>query len=79
MSDPFKRPGDTLKSLFFGVIALVIVVNVLGAAVEPYLPLIGMTVAGVVIVLVLGIGIVATIAVIRYLSGRFGGRGTFNG
>jgi len=51
----------------------------MGIAIQPYLGWIGRTAALVIIVILIGAAVVAVMAIIKYMSGRFGGGGTFNG
>lgn len=68
-----------LQASFITLIVAVIGIQLLGAAVQPYLGWIGRTAALVIIVLLIGAAAVAVAAIIKYVSGRFGGGGTFNG
>lgn len=68
-----------LQGAFVTLVVAVIGIQLMGIAIQPYLGWIGRTAALVIIVLLIGAAVVAVMAIIKHMSGRFGGGGTFNG
>lgn len=78
-NDPLRHPGQTLVNIGIGLVGLVIVINLISAAVEPYMRWIGLVIAGVLIILAIAGAVVGIIAAVQWVKEHRNSGGKFNG